>query len=135
MGFILEHVVDPEFIINKYKGYLKKNGIMFVAVPNAKSFHRLLGFHANLLEDIHQLGKGDLDFGHKRYYDLESISELISKVGLKIKTLKGIYFKPFTTQQIKTLKLTKEVIDAMMIVGESIPEYCNSLYIEVIKGN
>jgi hypothetical protein len=108
---------------------------MFIAVPNARSFHRLVGFHANLLEDIYQLGKGDLDFGHKRYYDLAGISELIRSAGLVIKSTKGIYFKPFTTRQIKSLKLSKEVINAMMIVGESIPEFSNSLYIEVMKGN
>lgn len=135
MGFILEHVDEPEFILKKYKSFLKNDGLMFIAVPNAKSFHRLLGFYANLLDDIHKLGKGDIEFGHKRYYDLESITELIRNAGLKIKTQKGIYYKPFTTDQIKTLKLTQEVSDAMIIVGESIPEYSNAIYIEAVPRN
>ena len=132
MGFILEHVDNPEFIVRKYKSFLKKDGIMFIAVPNAKSFHRLLGFYSDLLGDIYQLGKGDIEFGHKRYYDLQSITDLLRKADLEVKTEKGIYLKPFTTDQIKALKLSSEVTNAMIIVGESIPEYSNAIYIEAI---
>jgi 2-polyprenyl-3-methyl-5-hydroxy-6-metoxy-1,4-benzoquinol methylase len=130
MGFVLEHVDDPQEIINKYKNLLSQKGKMFIAVPNATSLHRLIGFEAGLLSDVHNLSEYDLQLGHKRYFDTEILSEMIIKAGLKINNKYGILLKPITTSQMKDLGWNGNVIHALLNLGERFPEISNSILIE-----
>ena len=123
-GFILEHVVDPLYILKKYKDMLSSNGKMFIAVPNAEALNRRIGFEAGLLDDIEQLSSTDIELGHRRYYTVGTISSLCIKAGLTIKFIDGIYLKPFTTKQILSLNLSERVIKALCKVGREYPELC-----------
>jgi 2-polyprenyl-3-methyl-5-hydroxy-6-metoxy-1,4-benzoquinol methylase len=130
MGFVLEHVDDPQEVINKYKGFLSPNGKMYIAVPNANSLHRLIGFEAGLLADVHNLSEYDLQLGHKRYFDMAILSDMIQKSGLRITDKKGILLKPITTSQMKELGWNGNVINALLNLGEQFPEISNSILIE-----
>lgn len=130
MGFVLEHVEDPLLVLKKFSKYLKEDGTIFIAVPNARSLHRQVGYEAGLLDDIYSLSKEDLELGHKRYFDLESIIQLINESGLKIRKIEGIMLKPLTTSQINSLNLLKEVINALMKLSVNYPDISNSIYIE-----
>ena len=57
MGFILEHVEHPLNIIKKFKKNLKKDGVMYIAVPNAEVMNRKLGNIAGLLDDMQELSE------------------------------------------------------------------------------
>ncbi|MDW8301630.1 MAG: methyltransferase domain-containing protein [Bacteroidia bacterium] len=133
MGFILEHVDDPQFILNRFKDFLTENGMIFIAVPNARSLHRLIGHYADLLPNIYELSQYDLQLGHKRYFDLPHIEDLVNSCGLKIITKKGLMLKPITGEQIKKLGWGDNIISALMIIGESYPEIANCIYIEAQK--
>ena len=133
MGFVLEHVDNPELIINRFKNFLSPNGIIFISVPNAKSLHRLIGHKAGLLKDMYKLSDYDLQLGHKRYFDLDSLTQLVTSCGLKTVTKKGLMLKPITGNQIETLNWDKSIIDALMDIGEDYPEISNCMYIEVVK--
>jgi 2-polyprenyl-3-methyl-5-hydroxy-6-metoxy-1,4-benzoquinol methylase len=130
MGFVLEHVENPLYIMKQYRQLLKANGSIFIAVPNAKSLHRLIGHKAGLLEDLHQLSEHDLQLGHKRYFDLESIKELVLKAGLKIASIEGVFLKPITTDQIKKLNFSREIMGALYQIGQVYPEISNAILIE-----
>lgn len=130
MGFVLEHVDDPAAIVQQFKEYLKPGGILYVTVPNARSLHRLIGYKANLLDDLYALSKADYELGHKRYFDLNSIQELVSNAGFTISKTMGLMLKPITGAQIKTLGWTKDVIDALFSIGEDYPEISNCIYLE-----
>lgn len=122
MGFVLEHVDDPLYIIKKYKSFLKKEGRMYIAVPNAEALNRRLGYEAGLLSDLQQLSQSDIDLGHKRYFTLDSISDMVKEAGMRIKTIDGIYLKPFTTKQIISLNLDDSIMKALCRVGREYPE-------------
>ena len=36
MGFVLEHVADPDLLVRRYAGFLAKGGLAAIAVPNAR---------------------------------------------------------------------------------------------------
>jgi 2-polyprenyl-3-methyl-5-hydroxy-6-metoxy-1,4-benzoquinol methylase len=131
MGFILEHVDDPVVILNKYKTYLKENGIIFISVPNAKSLHRLIGFEAGLLDDMYKLSVHDLELGHKRYFDLEKIKDLISNSNLDVKNCFGLMLKPITGDQMQKLGWDSTIFDALVKIGHTYPELSNCIYLEV----
>jgi SAM-dependent methyltransferase len=133
LGFVLEHVDDPVLIMKKYIEYLSPNGQMFIAVPNADVLNRRLGHLAGMLKDTQALSKNDLLLGHKRYYTIRTLRDDITKAGCDIKRMEGVYLKPFTTNQIKSLNLDTKVIDALCEVGIDYPELCCGLLAEVVK--
>ncbi len=130
MGFVLEHVDNPLSIIKQYREFLKPDGSIFIAVPNARSLHRLIGNNAGMLNNLYKLSESDLECGHRRYFDMNTIIKLISEAGLKVLHSEGILLKPFSTSQLESLKLSPNVINALSSVGESLPEISNAIYIE-----
>lgn len=130
MGFVLEHVEDPLAIVKRYQRFLGDEGLFFIAVPNAKSLHRQIGYEAGILSDFYELGSGDLELGHKRYFDLDSLLALVRQAGLKVNTVEGILLKPFSAAQLQALDLSPVVIKALLAVGDKYPEIANSIYFE-----
>lgn len=131
MGFILEHIDDPVFILNKFKNLLTDNGQLFIAVPNAESLNRRVGHEAGLLNDMTHLSEYDQMLGHKRYYTVESLSLDINKAGLELKNIEGIYLKPLTTEQMVSLELTEELIESFCKIGIQYPELSCGILAEV----
>ncbi len=124
MGFVLEHVDDPLFLLKKYKDMLTSEGNLFVAVPNGEALNKRIGYEAGLIHSLWDLGPGDIALGHKRLFSVALLHEMAGESGLKIEETEGILFKPITTAQIRELKLSEEILQAMMRVGVSYPELC-----------
>lgn len=131
MGFVLEHVDDPLEILKQYAQFLNPGGTLFIAVPNASSLHRIIGYEAGLLDNIYNLSPQDIGYGHKRYFDIQSLTELVHTAGLKITNTEGLLLKPIATSQMKALQLAPEVMTALMKVGVKYPELSNAIYMEV----
>lgn len=131
MGFILEHVDDPLLIIQRFKNFLKPGGALFLAVPNAAVLNRQLGHMAGLLSDLSELSENDLLLGHKRYYTVQTLADVITQAGCKIDKLEGIYLKPFTTRQMISLKLQPTVIHALCEVGIHYPELSCGIFAKI----
>jgi SAM-dependent methyltransferase len=130
MGFVLEHVSDPSLILKRYAKFLKPEGCIFIAVPNARSLHRLVGQRAGFLDDLFALSEFDIRLGHRRYFDLESVKKLIIESGLKTLTIEGIFLKPFSTSQLKSLNLMPKVVNSLCSIALDYPEISNAIYIE-----
>ena len=130
MGFVLEHVDDPGLIVRRFKRYLKPGGFIGMAVPNARSLHRLIGHEAGLLDDVYKLSAEDRQLGHKRYFDLDSFPRLAESEGLTVRRARGIMMKPVTTRQLGSLNLSPEVVRALYTVADGLPAIANGLYIE-----
>lgn len=122
MGFVLEHVDDPFGIMTRYKNFLSPGGKFFLTVPNAAVLNRRLGHIAGMLDDITTLSENDFQQGHKRYYTVASLTEVINRAGFKIDKLEGIYLKPLTSRQIISLNLEEGIISALCEVGVDYPE-------------
>ena len=130
MGFVLEHVDDPAVIVRRFKRFLKPDGFIGMAVPNARSLHRLIGHEAGLLDDVYKLSAEDHQLGHKRYFDLELFKRLAESEGLTIRRARGIMMKPVTTRQLSALALPARVREALFKVADDLPAISNALYLE-----
>ena len=131
MGFILEHVENPDLILKKYKKILNKNGKLFIAVPNAESLHRQIGFYAGHLDNLKKLSEADLLLGHKRYYDKQELINLVIKYKFKILSIEGIFLKPLMSSQLQALNLPYDVINGMLEIGKKYPELSNAILMEL----
>ncbi len=131
MGFVLEHVDNPKIILEKYKKFLKPNGQLFIAVPNAKSLNRRYGLELGLISNIYDLNENDIALGHKRQYCLDTLTKEVEEVGGNVKNIEGIYLKPLPLDHLKTLNNFEENLQAMLKVGIDFPELCVGILMEV----
>jgi SAM-dependent methyltransferase len=130
MGFVLEHVADPALLLRRYAGFLGPAGFLAIAVPNARSLHRLVGHRAGLLDDLYRLSEHDLALGHRRYFDLGSLRRLVADQGLHVAVCEGILLKPLTTSQLSRVDLEPRVVEALCEVGREYPDITNAIYME-----
>jgi SAM-dependent methyltransferase len=131
MGFVLEHVEDPGLILRRFKSFLAPQGRMMIAVPNAHSLHRLIGYQAGFLDDLHALSDADRQLGHRRYFSPDQLQALIADCGLEVIGRAGLMLKPFTSAQLASLGLNEPTKVAITEVGFGLPELCNGLFLEV----
>jgi 2-polyprenyl-3-methyl-5-hydroxy-6-metoxy-1,4-benzoquinol methylase len=130
MGFVLEHVADPALVVRRYAGFLAPRGVAVIAVPNARSLHRLVGQRAGLLDDLYRLSPHDLALGHRRYFDKARLVALVAGAGLRVMACEGILLKCFTTSQLRRLELDARVMEAFCSIAEGYPDIANALYLE-----
>jgi len=130
MGFVLEHVDDPLAILCRFRDLLTPAGVMAVAVPNACSLHRLIGHASGLLDDPYALSDADHALGHQRYFDRQSLRDVMAEAGLDIELEEGIFLKPLTTAQLAKLELPESVMTGLFRVAVGLPEIANALYVE-----
>lgn len=130
MGFVLEHVNDPLTLLQKYSEFLKPEGQLFIAVPNAEALNKRVGLAAGLLDDIGRLSEGDLELGHLRLFTVESLRRLVNEAGYVVVHLEGIFLKPLTTKQLQQLELSDQILQGFLQVGIDYPELCVGLLLE-----
>lgn len=133
MGFVLEHVEDPALVLARFRDSLAPAGMLFVAVPNARSLHRRLGQAAGLLPDLHALSEFDRQLGHRRYFDLATVTRMVEGAGYRITARHGLVLKPLTTQQLLDVRLPPDVWDAFIQVGYDLPDAANAIYLEATR--
>lgn len=131
MGFVLEHVADPQRILRHYRQFLSENGVIFVAVPNAEVMNRRLGHLAGLLDEMTTLSAHDQLLGHQRYYTMQSFTEDLHSCGYTVNWMEGIYLKPFTTAQMLTLQLDQSILQSLCELGVHYPELCCGMLAQV----
>jgi 2-polyprenyl-3-methyl-5-hydroxy-6-metoxy-1,4-benzoquinol methylase len=129
LGHVLEHVEDPIAVLKKTKEWLTpETGIVFAAVPNARSLHRQAAVLMDLLEAEDELNKMDLHHGHRRVFTPETFRNAFTKAGLNIKVFGGYWLKPLSNKQIEDT-WSKEMLYAFMQLGERYPDISGEIYI------
>ena len=73
LGHVLEHVEEPKLILQKIRNWLKPNGIVLCAVPNARSIHRQAAVEMKLISSIFERSEKDIHHGHMRIYTPETL--------------------------------------------------------------
>lgn len=75
---VLEHLVHPEIVLSKLKRHLKRNGRLYVSLPNIANLYVRLNL---LLGRFPTHSKGLLDATHLHCYTLDSMRRLLRKTG------------------------------------------------------
>lgn len=78
---ILEHLVDPEYVLSKLKTYLKKDGLLVVSLPNVANIYVRMSL---LFGRFNYHSKGLLDKTHLHFYTIKTASDMLAKTGWKI---------------------------------------------------
>lgn len=128
MSHVMEHILDPYFILNKIYDWLKSDGVLLVSVPNAKSLHRLVAVEMGLLNNEYELNKRDEELGHYRVYDLEMLRSQVEKAGFNIIKSGGYFFKPLSNLQIEKT-WDQNMINGFYKVGRYFQENCAEIFV------
>ena len=72
---VLEHLDDPYDLLYQ----LSDANYIYITVPNAHSYHRILGVEMGLIPEETHLGPQDIAIGHKRVFTPESFSNLLDR--------------------------------------------------------
>lgn len=78
---ILEHLVDPEYVLSKLKTHLKKDGLLVVSLPNVANIYVRLSL---LFGRFNYHSKGLLDKTHLHFYTISTAASMLQKTGWKI---------------------------------------------------
>ena len=89
LGHVLEHVEDPDKLLNYIKPWLKDGGVILCAVPNARSLHRQVAVEIGFIESISEMSEKDIHHGHMRIYTPETLQRDFLQSGYKIKNKGG----------------------------------------------
>jgi 2-polyprenyl-3-methyl-5-hydroxy-6-metoxy-1,4-benzoquinol methylase len=128
LGHVLEHVDDPVFVLNHIKTFLNPGGLIFAAVPNARSLHRQAAVIMDVLESEHTLNSLDIHHGHKMIFNPESFRDIFNKTKLPITVFGGYWLKPVSNGQIEK-DWSQEMLNAFMDLGERYPDIAGEIYI------
>lgn len=128
LGHVLEHVTNPQIVLNKVKELLKKDGKVLCAVPNAKSIHRQAAVEMGLISSVYEMSEKDIHHGHYRIYDPETLNTEFLKAGFEVIHRGGYWMKPLADSQIEK-NWNQEMLDAFMKLGEFYPSISAEIYI------
>lgn len=129
---ILEHLFDVPAVLEMVKKGLKPDGNFIVAVPNARALSRQLARHMGLIDELRDLTPNDLRGGHRRVYDMVSLTRDLESAGFEIIASGGILFKFLADfqmdQLIDTGILGKEQCEGLYKLGNEYPDMCADIY-------
>lgn len=134
---ILEHVVNPIEILNICHRALKDNGYLLITVPNAEAFSRQLAVEMKLMGSIYDLTENDLNYGHRRVYDLQSLTDTASKAGFEIVESGGLFIKPFADFQMRNIIdsgiIGDEQMQGLVAMAKRYPRLSGQIYAVGVK--
>jgi 2-polyprenyl-3-methyl-5-hydroxy-6-metoxy-1,4-benzoquinol methylase len=130
---VLEHLQDPHETLKIMYKALKPGGRIFIFVPNATAASRQLAVKMGLYKNIYEMTPNDVRGGHRRVYDIPSISDEVKNAGFDLAAVEGLFFKPFADFQIDDLIkqefLTKLHLDSLIELGKDYPELCGYIFV------
>lgn len=128
----LEHVDDPVAVLKRCKGWLAKDGKLFVAVPNGFAASRQIACKMGLVERPTAVTPAEREHGHRRTYNQYSFEADLLRSGLHPVEQGGIMFKALANAQmdaaLKHGVITTDYLEGCYKLGAEHPDMCASLY-------
>lgn len=128
----LEHLDEPQTVLQRVRAWLNPTGRFYVAVPNAYAASRQIAVAMGLISHPTAVTDGEYAHGHRRTYSRDALVDEVERAGFKVERSGGIFFKPFANFQFDKLIGTGAVDEAYLegcyLLGERYPELCASVF-------
>jgi SAM-dependent methyltransferase len=113
---VLHEVPDPGGLLEMIWRICKDETLVYISIPNAKSFHRLLALEMGLIRHIQEPSLTDIRFDRTNRFDRTSFSALLDKQGFKILQFATYFVKPFTNDQMEAI-VNQGIVDRSIVQG------------------
>jgi 2-polyprenyl-3-methyl-5-hydroxy-6-metoxy-1,4-benzoquinol methylase len=128
----LEHLDEPEAVLARISTWLKPDGRLFVAVPNANALSRQIAVYMGLISHNSAVTSGEFAHGHRRTYSLDTLLATVTAGGLKVQDFGGVVVKPLANFQFDLALehgiVTREFISACDKLAKTMPDLSSSVY-------
>lgn len=137
--YIITHISNLELFLAKVYTFLKDDGLLFIAVPNARALSRQLALQMGIIDDLFTLSQNDIDHGHCRAYDRVKLNRDLENNGYNIISQGGIILKPLADFQMDQLInnqiIKQEQMDGLYSLGKEYPDLSGAIYVVCQKRN
>lgn len=121
---LLHETTNPAAMLSASYALLRKGGHLFVSVPNALSFHRLLAVEMGMMDSATQLSARNVELGQPVVYQRDTLETLVRQAGFEALEFSGYMFKPFSNAQMGTVidALGTDMVDGLNKLGRLFPD-------------
>ena len=128
---LLHEIENPKTILKVVKNLCNSNTIVYINVPNARSFHRLLALEAGMISSIYNKSENQIKFQQAYTFDMTTLEKLVTSSGFTVIESGSYFVKPFTHSQMRML-LSNEIVGVNVLEGfEKMIKYCPDLGSEI----
>lgn len=127
----LVHIVDDiDIFLVKVKEFCHEDTIIYINTPNSLSLHRIIGFHSGMLDNLNNLSDKDIEFGHKRTFNIKTLKEKVGEYFIILNS--GSYLlKPFSDKQMNTvIEPNERVLFGLTKTAEMFPNLGCEVWVE-----
>ena len=109
---VLEHTINPEYILNESRRVLKTNGTIIICVPNSLNLlNRLYFLFGKPVDITDRFHIGDSIFSdHIRFFSKELLEKLIQDGGLEYINREYFFPKNFHEERWKKLRIFGKIV-------------------------
>ena len=139
LSALLHEVEQPINFLRLVHSLCSKETVVHINVPNANSFHRLLGLKCAVCNDVHELTEANLRMQQHTVFDARALERVIRSAaeadGKEIDVIsRGSWFvKPFTNGQMgKCLQsgaISPSILDGLDKMIEYMPNLGSEIYV------
>lgn len=131
LNSILHFIKDPKEFLIKLKKYMSKSCIIYINVPNSKSFHRMLGLYTKDIKDIYELSDMDIKFGQINRFCLNTLETLVTDCGFSAINKGTFCIKPFPEHQMNKI-IDRKLFDGLDMLIGVFPSFGCELFMEIV---
>lgn len=132
---VLHEVPDAEAAVGALRRLLPPGAVAHICVPNARSFHRLLGMEIGVTSSIYEKSSLQELLQQPRIFDFASLRKLVTKSGFSVINEWASFIKPFTHEQMAHLEdngfLTPELLDGLVKMVKYIPDLGAEIHMNI----
>ena len=130
---VLEHIDDRIALLKRIRElWLKDDGVLIVACPNAYAPSRQIAVLMGLIEYPEAVTPSEAAHGHRVTYSMDALRCDLLASGLSVKFNSGIFFKAFANFQWDMLMKTDIISDGYLNgcyeFGKKYPELCSTIF-------
>lgn len=131
---LIHELENPLNFLNTIYKCCTKKTIVHINVPNANSFHRVLGKLSGKIKDVHEMTERNIRFQQNQVFDMGGLLSIVESSGFEV-IKKGSYFiKPFTHAQMYQIInqeiIDENILDALYEMGRYLPELGSEIYVD-----
>ena len=130
---LLHELFDLTPFLRKIRSLLTTNGIFYVDVPNANSFHRHFAIATGHLKNLQDKTTTQLHMQQKQdAFTKDSLISTLEKHDFNVTSCKGYFIKPFHHKRmfdlIKSGTFTKADLDGFYLVGKELDDFAAEIF-------
>lgn len=139
LSCLLHEMENPFSFLRVVHSLCNDETVVHIDVPNANSFHRLLGLEMQICKDTHELTERNLCMQQHTVFDAKSLEKLICETAridgkeADICSRGSFFVKPFTNSQMAAClasgAISPEVIEGLDRMTQYMPDLGSEIYI------